>query len=338
MIGLTLGKFLPFHKGHELLIKTASNLCDDLFVLVGVDESDPYTFRQRKDWIEENYFNNVFVIAQKELDKNAPKDADGTITDETYWKVWLNDTRNLLKRWDINHIDVVFTSDLYGERIARELNAKWVPVDPDREIIPTSGTKVRADIENNFSMLPSYVRKSLVKTVAILGPESVGKSTLIKKLSNKYTTIPEYGRILSVNRKNNIDFSDFRTIQYIQQFWINEFKAEAKTPVLISDTEALITALYADLYLGASEKHKELYDYAEQQHIDKYIVLAPNVPWVQDGFRVQDSDIKRYFFFYNIIEYLRKWKKDFTVIDNSNFIIREALVSNLIEQISSGKT
>ncbi|HRP36174.1 MAG TPA: AAA family ATPase, partial [Candidatus Dojkabacteria bacterium] len=147
-----------------------------------------------------------------------------------------------------------------------------------------------------------------------------------------------YGRILSVNRKNDIDFSDFKLIQRIQQFWIDEFKSNATTPVLITDTEALITALYADLYLGVNKKHKELYEYAEKQHIDKYIVLAPNVPWVQDGFRVQDNDMKRYYFFYNILEYLRKWKKDYIVIDNSNFVIRTALVSNLIDQLSSSKS
>ncbi|HRP36244.1 MAG TPA: adenylyltransferase/cytidyltransferase family protein, partial [Candidatus Dojkabacteria bacterium] len=212
MVGLTLGKFLPFHKGHELLIQTASAVCDQLIVLVGVSDDDPYSFEQRADWIRAADVNhNLHIMEQKELDKNAPKDKDGTITDESYWIKWLEDTKRLIDRSGTytNKITNIFTSDLYGERIAKELGAKWIPIDPDREIIPTSGTKVRSDIEANFCSLPSYVRKDLVKTVAILGPESVGKSTIIQKLSKKYMTVPEYGRILSVNRKNDIDFSDF---------------------------------------------------------------------------------------------------------------------------------
>ena len=83
-IGLTMGKFLPFHKGHELLLKTAYNMCDWLIVLVGTSNNDLFSFEQRKDWIINSIDApeyGLFIINQKELDKNAPKDKNGTITD-----------------------------------------------------------------------------------------------------------------------------------------------------------------------------------------------------------------------------------------------------------------
>ena len=76
-VGLTLGKFLPFHRGHELLIRTAHDICPLLVVLVGVSPDDKYSFEQRKAWIlsciNPSADNQVLVIKQAELDKNAPK-------------------------------------------------------------------------------------------------------------------------------------------------------------------------------------------------------------------------------------------------------------------------
>jgi NadR type nicotinamide-nucleotide adenylyltransferase len=269
------------------------------------------------------------------LDKNAEKDEDGTITDESYWQAWLASTREIIN--DIpkpfrfgNKITHVFTSDLYGDRIAKEFDAKWVPVDPDREMKAISGTKVRTDFYNMFKTLPEYTKHDLVKTVAIVGPESCGKSTMISKLAAKYDTLPEYGRILSVNRKNILDREDFRIIQRTQQFLIDQTKENANFPIIVSDTEGLITAMYADIWFKG-EDNSEFYEFAKNQKIDKYIVLAPSVPWFQDGFRVMHGDSERYQFFYKICDKLKEWGKDFEQIMSSQYHIRQAEAEHIIE-------
>jgi NadR type nicotinamide-nucleotide adenylyltransferase len=339
-IGLTLGKFLPLHKGHELLLRTAAINCSKLLVLIGTTPDDPFSFEQRKAWVREALANNhtcdVLVYPQPELDKNAEKDEDGTITDEAYWQAWLASTREIIgdipKPFRFGNITHVFTSDLYGDRIAKEFGAKWVPVDPDREMKAISGTKIRTDFYNMFKTLPEYTKHSLVKTVAIVGPESCGKSTMISKLAAKYDTLPEYGRILSVNRKNILDREDFRIIQRTQQFLIDQTKENANYPIIVSDTEGLITAMYADIWFP-NEDNSEFYEFAKNQKIDKYIVLAPTVPWYQDGFRVMHGDSERYQFFYKIRDKLTEWGKDFELIMSSQYHIRQAEVEHIIEEM-----
>ena len=39
--GFIIGKFMPFHKGHEALIEYAKSKCDHLTVLVGFREGEP---------------------------------------------------------------------------------------------------------------------------------------------------------------------------------------------------------------------------------------------------------------------------------------------------------
>ena len=341
MIGLTLGKFLPFTKGHEFLIKAAMANCDYLIVLVGVDKDDPYSFDMRKRWIRKCVSNfvqhrlcDVIIVEQEEFDKNVQKDANGTIVDESYWAKWLEDTRRITDGLSI-YPSHIFTSDLYGERIAKELNCVWVPVDPDRETVPISATDIRNNFQRNFNMLPSYVRYDLSKVVAIVGPESTGKSTLVKRLGffdMDAWPVPEYGRFLAVNRKNELNYTDFSIIQRTQNMMINSARSNELCPIVATDTEALITALYADIWLPNDDTSK-FYEFAKKQLIDKYIVLAPTVPWVQDGYRISDDETKRWNFYHSIVFQLTAWNKPFEIISSSDFYEREAQVRKIVEDM-----
>lgn len=326
--GLTLGKFLPFHQGHELLIQTASACVDRLIVLIGVSEDDPYTAAEREDWVfhahDEGWSNSKLVVfEQPELDRNAPKDADGTITDENYWNAWLTDTRELLGNL-ADEITHVFTSDQYGQRIAKEFGAEWYPVDPDREIIPVSGTKVRQDAVSNFFLLPSYVKETLVKTVAVVGPESTGKSQLVKHLGEKFNCpwVPEYGRTVCKPRDSKLTLQDFKVILDGQEAFVANAVSRANVPLVISDTEALVTSLFYEMYYP--EKKTSIFtNRALEQNFDLYLVLAPSVPMVQDGTRLT-TEMQRWQFYYSLLEKLREMKKPFEMIEHSDFTYRTA--------------
>ena len=58
---IVLGRFQPFHKGHEFLVNSALELCrqtdDELVVAIGSaakgwDSDNPWTFEERKGMIE----------------------------------------------------------------------------------------------------------------------------------------------------------------------------------------------------------------------------------------------------------------------------------------------
>lgn len=335
-IGLALGKFLPFHQGHELYLQTAAECVDKLIVLIGCSDDDPIPLGMRMDWVEKAIGGWPHIICgQKELDKDAPKDKDGTITDENYWNAWLVDTADIIDTiCPDNGITHVFTSDAYGQRIAKEFGAQWYPIDPEREIIDVSGTRVRNNLNGYFHLLPPYVRKQFVKKVALVGPESTGKSVLSKELGKHYSCpwVPEYGRTVCKPRENKLTEQDFDVILYGQDAFIrNAVSRCTDVPLVISDTEALVTATYYDLYYPDIRCDK-YFDFAKAQDIDLYLVMAPSVPWVQDGDRVM-TEAGRWQFYYALLEKLREWKKPFQMIEHSDFTYRTAKVISYIDGI-----
>jgi NadR type nicotinamide-nucleotide adenylyltransferase len=330
------GKFLPLHLGHELLLLTAAACSHHLTVVIGVDKTDPYPFELRKKWIESlltsyKYFN-FSILEQEELDANAPKDEDGTILSEVYWSKWIEDTKKLLPN-EGRDIDTIFSSDLYGERIAKEFGWVWYPVDPKREIIPISATAIRSDFIKNFKFISPYASTDLTKTVAVVGPESTGKSTLAKKLGQKFGCpyVTEYGRTISEVRKNKLSLEDFSVILNGQHAQITALLVQQNVPLIITDTEALVTAHYLDIYLPGVEN--PFYKVAEDQVFDKYIVLAPNVKWVDDGERVQKEDIERWKMFYSLIEWLNNYKRNYEVITDSDFTVRTAKAIEIVDKM-----
>ena len=55
-VGLVVGRFQPFHRGHLYLIKKALNHVESLIIAVGssnvINEKNPFSFEERKKYIE----------------------------------------------------------------------------------------------------------------------------------------------------------------------------------------------------------------------------------------------------------------------------------------------
>ena len=60
-IGFTIGKFAPFHKGHEFLIETALNEVDELIVVVYDTPKFGYDIDTKTKWIQDR-FPNVKIV------------------------------------------------------------------------------------------------------------------------------------------------------------------------------------------------------------------------------------------------------------------------------------
>ncbi len=69
-------------------------------------------------------------------------------------------------------------------------------VDPKRTFMSISGAQIRENPFRYWEYIPTEVKPFFVRTVAILGGESSGKSTLVNKLANIFNTTSawEYGR------------------------------------------------------------------------------------------------------------------------------------------------
>jgi HTH-type transcriptional repressor of NAD biosynthesis genes len=312
------------------MIEFGAAMLDKLTVVVSGKPTDEITVAQRYNWVcefvEKNNWRNVGVIYH--IDKSPTPiniDTDGTVLDVDFQLYWANEFSKMAT--DATHI---VSSDKYGQVIADRMNLKWLPVDPDRENVEISATKIRKNPTKYFKYISDVAKPYYVKKVAIVGPESTGKSTLVKSLGKflKGSVVHEYGRTISEAKKNDLDLSDFMDITYGQQALIDIAVRNATTPLVITDTEAFTTYLFSKVYLG--ELKKEILDVAADQEIDLYVVLSPNVNWVDDGTRVLGKQAEREQFFEDIVSLLEHKGANYVVVDADDFVYRHTQAATAI--------
>jgi HTH-type transcriptional regulator, transcriptional repressor of NAD biosynthesis genes len=272
--GLVLGKFLPYHAGHAHLIRSARAQVDELVVLVCSIRSEPIPGELRHGWVREAHPDCRVVHVAEEVPQ-APED------DPSFWPVWVD----LIARY-AGEVDEVFTSEDYGDELARRVGARHVCVDRERRVVPVSGTAVRADPMAMWDHLPPQVRPYYVRRVAVVGPESAGKTTLAESLAAALDTawVPEFGRAFTDGRDaRTLTLADFETIARGQIVWEDEI-AQRANRVLVCDTELHTTCTWSDMVAG--ERPPWLTGAARERRYDLFLLLLDDVPWIDDGTRV----------------------------------------------------
>ena len=90
-----------------------------------------------------------------------------------------------------------------------------------------------------------------VPVICLHGPESVGKSVLAAALAAHFHTdaVPEYGRDYCAEHGTDLTMADLLTIAQVQTDLIAKARARAGR-LVIADTDALMTAVWADMMLG----------------------------------------------------------------------------------------
>jgi NadR type nicotinamide-nucleotide adenylyltransferase len=127
-----------------------------------------------------------------------------------------------------------------------------------------------------------------VRRVALVGTESVGKTTLARRLAEVFDTVwvPEYGRLYCEDRDAlSLGLADMDAIAWGQATWEDEAAARANR-VLICDTELHTTCVWSDVVVG---RRSALLDAAARaRRYDLILLLDHDVPWVKDDVRVLD--------------------------------------------------
>lgn len=123
-----------------------------------------------------------------------------------------------------------------------------------------------------------------IKKVVLTGPESVGKSVLSKQLADYYNTsfVEEYGREYCEKVGMNLTMTDFEHIAAGQILKEDEAALNANR-VLICDTDLIVTQIWGEIMLP--ECPPSIIEMSRQRHYDLYILLKPDIPWVDDGTR-----------------------------------------------------
>lgn len=283
--GLVLGKMYPLHLGHLHLIDTAIDNCEHLHIIISHNNTQTIPGEIRYQGLKKTYQNNPNVTVHHFDDTGLPQhDYECDSLDEFY-SYWVPEIYNL-----VDDLDVVFTSEDYGDGFADYLGVEHFLVDKERKTVPVSGTAVRENPFEKWDFISDELKPFFVKRIAIVGPESVGKSTLTKELANWFQTnfVDEYGRIVYENNGNKVGVEDFIPISEGRQT-LEDWTIKRSNKLLFCDTEDITTYLFLDMYCP-NEDHKKETDWfqnklSEKKKYDLYILLKTDCDAVQDGTR-----------------------------------------------------
>ncbi|MBS1720182.1 MAG: AAA family ATPase [Armatimonadetes bacterium] len=263
--GVVIGKFYPPHRGHKLLIDTAS-AASDLTVIICEHPSQEIAGALRQAWLQEIHPSVRVVVTPDDLpDEPGP---------------WAARTVEILGR----RPDLVFTSEDYGPGYAAAMGAEHVFVDPDRLRVPISATRIRQSPLDHLEFLEPCVRAHFVKRIVAIGVESSGTTTLAEALAKTFQTewVPEYGREYSLAKTDEWRTDDFITVATTQQ-QREDAAARRANKVLICDTDALATTIWHRRYVGHDSP--EVNEIGYRSRPDLYLLTMPDFGFVQDGTR-----------------------------------------------------
>ncbi|AUH02325.1 multifunctional transcriptional regulator/nicotinamide-nucleotide adenylyltransferase/ribosylnicotinamide kinase NadR [Pectobacteriaceae bacterium CE70] len=292
-IGVVFGKFYPLHTGHIYLIQRACSQVDELHVVLGYDEprdrllfehssmSQQPTVSDRLRWLLQTfkYQKNIHIHAFNE---------QGMEPYPHGWDVWSRGIKNFMVEKGIEPNYVYTSEEQDAPQYNEHLGIDTVLVDPKRSFMNISGAQIRQDPFRYWEYIPTEVKPFFVRTVAILGGESSGKSTLVNKLANIFNTSSawEYGRDYVFSHLGGdemaLQYSDYDKIALGQAQYI-DFAIKYANKVAFIDTDFITTQAFCKKYEG--REHPFVQALVEEYRFDLVILLENNTPWVADGLR-----------------------------------------------------
>jgi NadR type nicotinamide-nucleotide adenylyltransferase len=136
-----------------------------------------------------------------------------------------------------------------------------------------------------------------MKKIAIIGPESTGKSTLSKSLAEYFNEpfVPEYGRKYLEENGPAYNQSDLLAISKGMVIWEAKMSFIAKN-LLFCDTDLIMMKVWYEVKYG--ECHPWILNQLKSNPYDYYLLCAPDLPWQEDPLRenpnMRDELFERY--------------------------------------------
>ena len=261
--GFILGSFAPFHQGHKFLIQQAQERCNGLTVLVTSRPEDGIPGWQRYHWVKSafpeldvRHLIGTHDPAEDRILSNLPS---GT--------------------------KLLFESGEKLANLAQRLGFQHVSIDPERRNFPIPTFEIRKNPHANWILLPAQARPYYIRRVALVGPESCGKSYLAEKLAMHFQTsfVAEYGRTYCEKFGMDSTELDFAHVAGGQLYREDEMALEANR-VLFCDTDLIVTQIWSEVYFKG-KCQPWIYWANHLRQYDLFLLCAPDIPWENDGLR-----------------------------------------------------
>jgi NadR type nicotinamide-nucleotide adenylyltransferase len=124
-----------------------------------------------------------------------------------------------------------------------------------------------------------------MKKIAIIGPESTGKSTLCQQLAGHYDTswCPEFARQYLQQYGTSYSYADLLTIAKGQQALMDRMAGKAKNDLYFVDTEMYVMKVWCEVVFETC--HTWILKQAAKQDFDMFLLCNTDLPWVADDLR-----------------------------------------------------
>ncbi|NBI12859.1 multifunctional transcriptional regulator/nicotinamide-nucleotide adenylyltransferase/ribosylnicotinamide kinase NadR [[Haemophilus] felis] len=346
-VGVIFGKFYPVHTGHINMIYEAFSKVDEVHVVVCSDtERDLKLFydskmkrmptvQDRLRWMQQIFKyqkNQIFIHHLVE---------DGIESYPNGWEAWAKQVKRLFEEKHVNPT-IVFSSEVQDKApYEKYLGLEVVLVDPKREFFNVSATKIRNNPFHYWKFIPKEVRPFFVKTVAILGGESSGKTMLVNKLATVFNTTSawEYGREFVFEKlggdEQAMQYSDYPQMALGHQRYI-DYALRHAHKIAIVDTDFITTQAFCIQYEGKA--HPFLDSMIKEYPFDVTILLNNNTKWVADGLRSLGSQKQRQRFHLLLKKLLDKYNVPYIEIESPSYLERYNQAKDIIEKILNEET
>jgi NadR type nicotinamide-nucleotide adenylyltransferase len=282
--GLTLGKFAPFHRGHQMLVETALAEMDELVVMVYDTDVTDVPLQVRAGWIRELY-PEIRIIEAWDGPEGYGDTPEIRSEQETY----------ILKKLGGLRITHFYCSEFYGDHVSQALKAVDRRVDEARSTVPISGTELRADYFAGREYIDPRVYADLITKVCFMGAPSTGKTTLAQTMAEQHKTVwmPEYGGEYwlahQVDRRITLD--QFEDIAPEHNRREDMLTLESRK-YLFCDTSPITTYVFAKDYHGrAGPVLTRLAREAEKRY-DLFFLCGLDIPYADTWDRSGDQKRK----------------------------------------------
>lgn len=301
-IGVFFGTLAPMHVGHQAEIYKAAALNDGVVVIASGytgDRGDQMGLpvEKRFRYLREAFSDETDIKVDYINEDNIPQMPTG-------WDEW---TRILVETVKRNVVNQSATITFYtGEAEYKYELEKRLPQTGqfkvslmDRTVLKISATDIRKNPIGNWDYINRVFRRHFAKKVTVMGSASAGTSTLVRRLARTSNSpfSEEYAH--DYQERSNVSDNELVVKDYIRliqgQYDANskEINSPANNGLTIFDTDAMVTKVYANLFLSEEDNRQlqPLFDNTiSEELIDLILVIPPFTPYDNDSLPSNEND------------------------------------------------
>ena len=370
-VGITFGGYCPMHTGHLDLIMKAKKENDLCYVIVCGYDNEPradeigLTLNRRYSLVKQMFRDDEQIKVFKVNDTELGIDESMS---ESNWDTWLHCVEEQVEALEEKIADEMigfveytwyvgeqsYVDSLKMRIYDRQKDNTFGIIDNivyvERSKNPISATMIRENPIKYWNKIALPFRQYFSTNILITGTASEGKSTLTRDIAT-YFGLPyseEYGRTyMEYYGKDDTDL----TVTDFQQFLIEQrrdtqkkIESSGNSGIVISDTDNLVTLMYAKAYVDdpaidlTEEDYKTLetlaWNIKRGIQWDKIFLLPPKNVFVDDGCRymkqsTMDERTKNYNILVKLLKDFGWWDK--VQVINGDFLENFNTVKGYIE-------